>query len=100
VYRGTASGAENVFFRTTRTSFIDVNARTSSGTPPGPKLTLKNLSHLYRIASFARSLDLSVGELLFIKALVLDATSGSGIDPFNALNPEGTREFVDATKRI
>jgi hypothetical protein len=43
-----------------------------AGSPPGdvPRLTLENLSRLYRVASMARALQLTVRELLVAKALV------------------------------
>jgi len=50
------------------------------------KLNLANLSHLYRVASLAKALKLSIRELLSVKAL-------TGIDPFAAT--EATLRFVE-----
>jgi hypothetical protein len=59
--------------------------------PPSAKPNLGILSHLYRLASFARALDLSIEELLLVKAI-------TGIDPFD--NTGETVRFVDAVHRV
>ncbi len=57
------------------------------------KLNLANLSHLYRITSFARTLGLSIPDFLSLKAM-------SGIDPFDGDRVEETRRFVDVARSI
>jgi hypothetical protein len=56
-------------------------------------LNLANLSTLYRIASFARALGLSIRELLTMKAL-------TSIDPFDGANTENTQLFVEAVRKL
>jgi hypothetical protein len=47
-------------------------------------LTLDNLSHLYRIASFCRATKIRVRELIALKAI-------TGIDPFRSADPGQAR---------
>lgn len=54
-------------------------------------LNLANLSHLFRISSLSKALDLKIKEFLSAKALI-------GIDPFK--DPKTTLEFVDKIRKI
>jgi len=56
-------------------------------------LNLANLSQLYRSASLAKALKLSIRELLSLLAL-------SGINPFDAKRIEETRRFVDLAGKV
>jgi hypothetical protein len=60
---------------------------------PEPKLTLSNLSLLYRHAITARQLGLPIDALL----IALDLT---GLDPFNANESQDTLRFVEVVKEV
>jgi hypothetical protein len=63
----------------------DAGLTDDNNTPPtGPKLTLENVSKLYRYAVLAQALRLRVGDLLGLKALY-------GADPF--AGPQQTLDF-------
>jgi hypothetical protein len=65
----------------------------TSAIPPNSKLTVANLSTLFRHASLARTLRLGVGDVLALKAL-------TGRDPFDAADLRRTTRFVESAKKI
>jgi len=56
-------------------------------------LTLDAVSHVFRFASLARALKLSVGDLLQLRAL-------SGIDPFSAADLTQTTSFIATVQQV
>lgn len=60
---------------------------------PSDRLTLENITHLHRIASFSRALKLSVPNFLALKALM-------GLNPFDPTHLENTRDFVERVKSV
>lgn len=57
------------------------------------QLNLKNLSHLYRIVSFARALRLPVRDFLALRAL-------TGLNPFDPTDLDQTRQFVERVRKV
>jgi hypothetical protein len=78
-------------FRLNPESFALLVAKTDG------KLTLGNLSHLYRHAILARQLGLPVQDLLTALDLTGDPT---GLDPFKAERTQDTLRFVEVVRAI
>jgi len=57
------------------------------------KLSLANLSLLYRTASFAHALSISVREVVMLRAI-------TGLDPFNPLKTSDTLRFVEVANKV
>ena len=57
------------------------------------RLTLENLSFLYRHTELSRKLDLTIADLLALKTV-------SGIDPFDAANTLNTLRFVELARTV
>lgn len=56
-------------------------------------LNLGNLSHLYRIVTFTKALQLTIEDFLELKKL-------TGLDPFEPQAPRETRRFVDRAEKL
>ena len=67
--------------------------RSSLPADTGFGLTLRNLSHLYRLTLLGRTLQLTAAELATLLRL-------TGIDPFDRGDINGTLRFVDAVEAI
>jgi Neuraminidase-like domain/Putative peptidoglycan binding domain/Salmonella virulence plasmid 28.1kDa A protein len=73
----------------------DLDAIIEDAKPAGGKVTLANLSALYRYALLAKALRIPVRDLPALRGL-----GGASFDPFSASNPAPTADFIDLLARV
>ena len=76
------------------TEFTDANGVTD------PVLNLANLSRLYRIASFARALKVSIRDFVALKVLTGIVPFADGTSPATSTHTANTLRFVETARKV
>jgi hypothetical protein len=89
------AGKQSVLLAALKVRAQDLQAIIDDAKLPNGKLTLANLSALYRYAVLAKALRLAVKDLIALKEL-----AGDPVNPFTEKNPGPTLEFIRLAQKV